>query len=318
MTSEALLGPGDARRRRSRGATASRSAGASTSPTPRRSPSGCRRPGRCSTSRPTATASRSASARRCCAARPACCRRTTRRTRSRGCARVSPAPMRWSKPSGDGDGLPTHRPRALARPSARPRRPIPRLDRRSRRRPRADLGLDRRAAAACQALGPAGRATPRAEARAPGRSDRPRSTRRPDAGRDGAGAAHVRLRVERAARAARRRRVRRRAAVLSRPTSPPRSPRAPRPRVLVTTPFHLKTLLESGVALPAVDLIVCATAPLSPQLARAPKRRFGGAADRDLRLHRSRPGRDAAHDRRRRVADLRRPDARRRRRAQPS
>ena len=43
--------------------------------------------------------------------------------------------------------------------------------------------------------------------------------------------------------------------------------RAPRPRMLVTTPFHLKTLLDSGVALPAVDLTVCATAPLSPQLA---------------------------------------------------
>ena len=43
--------------------------------------------------------------------------------------------------------------------------------------------------------------------------------------------------------------------------------RAPRPRLLVTTPFHLKTLLDSGVALPAIDLTVCATAPLSPQLA---------------------------------------------------
>ena len=43
--------------------------------------------------------------------------------------------------------------------------------------------------------------------------------------------------------------------------------RAPRPRMLVTTPFHLKTLLDSGVELPAIDLTVCATAPLSPQLA---------------------------------------------------
>ena len=43
--------------------------------------------------------------------------------------------------------------------------------------------------------------------------------------------------------------------------------RAPRPRMLVTTPFHLKMLLDSGVALPAVDLTLCATAPLSPQLA---------------------------------------------------
>ena len=43
--------------------------------------------------------------------------------------------------------------------------------------------------------------------------------------------------------------------------------RAPRPRMLVTTPFHLKTLLDSGIELPAIDLTVCATAPLSPQLA---------------------------------------------------
>ncbi|HEX3141797.1 MAG TPA: AMP-binding protein, partial [Rhizobacter sp.] len=43
--------------------------------------------------------------------------------------------------------------------------------------------------------------------------------------------------------------------------------RAPRPRMLVTTPFHLKSLVDSGVALPAIDLTLCATAPLSPQLA---------------------------------------------------
>ena len=43
--------------------------------------------------------------------------------------------------------------------------------------------------------------------------------------------------------------------------------RVPRPRMLVTTPFHLKTLLDSGVTLPPIDLVLCATAPLSPQLA---------------------------------------------------
>lgn len=43
--------------------------------------------------------------------------------------------------------------------------------------------------------------------------------------------------------------------------------RLARPRMLVTTPFHLKMLLDSGVALPAIDLTLCATAPLSPQLA---------------------------------------------------
>ena len=43
--------------------------------------------------------------------------------------------------------------------------------------------------------------------------------------------------------------------------------RAPRPRMLVTTPFHLKMLLDAGIALPQIDLALCATAPLSPQLA---------------------------------------------------
>jgi len=41
----------------------------------------------------------------------------------------------------------------------------------------------------------------------------------------------------------------------------------PAPRALVTTPFHLKTLLLAGVALPAAELTLSATAPLSPQLA---------------------------------------------------
>lgn len=53
--------------------------------------------------------------------------------------------------------------------------------------------------------------------------------------------------------------------------------RLPRPRALVTTPFHLRTLLESGMALPPVDLILCATAPLTPQLAAAAEARLGGA-----------------------------------------
>lgn len=42
----------------------------------------------------------------------------------------------------------------------------------------------------------------------------------------------------------------------------------PRPRVLVTTPFHLRMLLESGLDLPEVDLTVSATAPLAPQWAQ--------------------------------------------------
>ncbi len=50
----------------------------------------------------------------------------------------------------------------------------------------------------------------------------------------------------------------------------------PRPRALVTTPFHLKTLLLSGVELPAVDLLLCATAPLTPQLAALAEQKMGG------------------------------------------
>lgn len=49
----------------------------------------------------------------------------------------------------------------------------------------------------------------------------------------------------------------------------------PRPRALVTTPFHLRTLLASSAALPPVDLVLSATAPLSPQLARQCEHRLG-------------------------------------------
>lgn len=41
----------------------------------------------------------------------------------------------------------------------------------------------------------------------------------------------------------------------------------PAPRLLVTTPFHLRAVLDSGVTLPPLALLVSATAPLAPQLA---------------------------------------------------
>lgn len=41
----------------------------------------------------------------------------------------------------------------------------------------------------------------------------------------------------------------------------------PQPRLLVTTPFHLSTLLDAGIELPEIDLILSATAPLSTELA---------------------------------------------------
>jgi acyl-coenzyme A synthetase/AMP-(fatty) acid ligase len=53
--------------------------------------------------------------------------------------------------------------------------------------------------------------------------------------------------------------------------------RLPRPRALATTPFHLKTLMLSGTPMPPTDLILSATAPLSPQLAAQAERAFGGA-----------------------------------------
>ena len=42
----------------------------------------------------------------------------------------------------------------------------------------------------------------------------------------------------------------------------------PEPRVLISTPVHLRALLGAGVSLPPVELIVSATAPLETELAR--------------------------------------------------
>ncbi|MBK1669718.1 hypothetical protein CKO28_16890 [Rhodovibrio sodomensis] len=48
----------------------------------------------------------------------------------------------------------------------------------------------------------------------------------------------------------------------------------PAPRVLVTTPTHLRALLESEMPLPAVDHTISATAPLGAELARAAEDRL--------------------------------------------
>ncbi len=50
----------------------------------------------------------------------------------------------------------------------------------------------------------------------------------------------------------------------------------PEPRALVTTPFHLKTLLLAGLQAPAVALTLSATAPLSPQWATQAEQALGG------------------------------------------
>ncbi len=49
----------------------------------------------------------------------------------------------------------------------------------------------------------------------------------------------------------------------------------PRPRTLVTTPIHLRTLLASGIGLPSLDSIVSATAPLAIELALTVEKTFG-------------------------------------------
>jgi acyl-coenzyme A synthetase/AMP-(fatty) acid ligase len=49
----------------------------------------------------------------------------------------------------------------------------------------------------------------------------------------------------------------------------------PAPRLLVTTPVHLRALVESGVALPPLAAMLSATAPLPVVLARAAERLFG-------------------------------------------
>lgn len=50
--------------------------------------------------------------------------------------------------------------------------------------------------------------------------------------------------------------------------------RLPRPRMLVTTPIHIRTLLGETGELPPVDLVVSATAPLSRELATLAEARF--------------------------------------------
>lgn len=50
--------------------------------------------------------------------------------------------------------------------------------------------------------------------------------------------------------------------------------RVPQPRVLVTTPIHLRALLQSELPLPPVAMLVSATAPLEPALARVCEARF--------------------------------------------
>jgi acyl-coenzyme A synthetase/AMP-(fatty) acid ligase len=49
----------------------------------------------------------------------------------------------------------------------------------------------------------------------------------------------------------------------------------PQPRVLISTPIHLRALLASGLELPGIDLVVSATAPLATELAAEVEQRCG-------------------------------------------
>ncbi len=49
---------------------------------------------------------------------------------------------------------------------------------------------------------------------------------------------------------------------------------APAPRIIITTPVHLRAVLTESGQMPNADLIVSATAPLSPQLAIEAEKRF--------------------------------------------
>jgi acyl-coenzyme A synthetase/AMP-(fatty) acid ligase len=51
--------------------------------------------------------------------------------------------------------------------------------------------------------------------------------------------------------------------------------RLPRPRLLVTTPVHLRALLDAQVTVPPLDLVLSATAPLSEELAAQAEARLG-------------------------------------------
>jgi acyl-coenzyme A synthetase/AMP-(fatty) acid ligase len=50
----------------------------------------------------------------------------------------------------------------------------------------------------------------------------------------------------------------------------------PEPRILVTTPVHMRTLVESPQTMPRTQLIVSATAPLDAALAKSVEAKFGG------------------------------------------
>ena len=69
----------------------------------------------------------------------------------------------------------------------------------------------------------------------------------------------------------------------------------PRPRALVTTPVHLRTLLASGIDLPPMDLVDVGDRTVGPGTGARGRSEIPRPAVRNLRLDRDRPDRHAAH-----------------------
>ena len=111
--------------------------------------------------------------------------------------------------------------------------------------------------------------------------------------RDRSAAARLRIGVVGAGRLARRCRVQCAHDPSTRSTSARRLSEVPRPRVLVSTPFHLRLLLDSGAEVPEIDLVVSATAPLSSALVSGGRGSIRRSAARDFRQHRHRADRVA-------------------------
>ena len=181
---------------------------------------------------------------------------------------------------------------------------VPYDRRRTHRRVPADQRLHRRAAAACQELACADDQH-RLRSAAPGRDDGAAVAARVEHRRHRAGAAQLRLRIERDAVAARRRGVRRRPAVLPGRCGAGLAARA--------APARAGDDAVSSEDAAAFGRGVAAgrSAAVRDRAADAAARRVGRtengrAADRDLRLHRSRPVGVAAHDARPDLDDARR------------
>ena len=261
-------------------------------------------------------------ARRCCAASQPAAAEPHRRTRSSACAALFAGAYALVEAGADGDGLPTHRITGAPREPAAAEPVDPHACRRASSPPTVlTSGSTGDAGAARQALGPAGDAA-RAPRRAAPRRRRWAATSLAgvDPGRDRAGAAHVRLRVDAccsrciggAAFDAGR-------PVLSRPTSLralAATPRAAHAGDDAVPPEGAARLGPGAAARRPRSL--CATAPLSPQLAARAEAALAAPLVEIYGCTEAGQVATRRTHRRRRMAHLRRPDAQRQRRPRRS